>query len=305
MSETLDPAPLFALIADHVPADLLPHILVVGSLAAAYHFRDQLAGGGVNTKDADFVIQPAGAIAECRAIAGRLLEAGWRRHEKCHAQPAPEPLGELRAIRLYPPTTDFYFVELLGLPETGQPEIKSWVPIELVDGWYGLPTFRYMGLTRHGAHMSAEGLLYAAPEMMALANLLSHPEVGSETMSAPIGNRTLRRASKDLGRVLGLAQLTDPEEVEEWPTRWEAALRAEFPNDGADLARHAGDGLRMLISTDEILDEARHALDVGLLAGRGVTADQLRAVGRQLRAFALDPLAARFAPAPRPREDAS
>lgn len=294
MSETLDPAPLFALIADQVPADLLPHILVVGSLAAAYQYRGQLAGGGVTTKDADFVIQPAGAIAECQAIAGRLLEAGWRRHEKCQARPAAEPAEELQAIRLYPPTTDFYFVELLGLPAADQPEIKRWVPVELVDGWYGLPTFRYMGLTRHGARFSAEGLQYAAPEMMALANLLSHPEVGEETMSTPIGNRTLRRASKDLGRVLGLALLTDPDELEAWTAYWEAALRSEFPIDGAMLARRAGDGLRSLLARDDVLDEARHALDIGLLAGRGVTANQLRAVGRQLQAFAIEPLAARF-----------
>ncbi len=217
MSQALDPAPLFALIAKQVPEDLLKNILVVGSLAAAYHFRDQLAGSGINTKDADFVIYPAGAIAACRAIAEQLLDLGWRRHKECYPQSRPEPDDDLRAIRLYPPDVDFYFIELLGFPEVGQSKFKAWVPIELPGGWFGLPCCRYMGLTRFSVQTASEGLSYAAPSMMALANLLSHPEIGTATMSEPIGGRPLRRSAKDLGRVLGLAMLSNLEEVETCP----------------------------------------------------------------------------------------
>lgn len=294
MTQALDPAPLFALIAKQVPEDLLKNILVVGSLAAAYHFRAQLAGSGVNTKDADFVIYPAGAIAECRAIAERLLDMGWRRHGECYPQAQPEPVDDLRAIRLYPPDVDFYFIELLGLPEIGQAELKTWVPVELSGGWFGLPCFRYMGLTRFSVHTAAEGISYAAPSMMALANLLSHPEIGTATMSEPIGGRTLRRSAKDLGRVLGLATLSDLEEVETWPDHWERALRETFPMEWETLARRSGNGLRALLNDEDALDEARHALNVGLLAGRNPTNEQLEAIGKQIIAFAIDPLADRF-----------
>ena len=44
-------------------------------MAAAYHHRDRLIGGVVNTKDADVVIQPAGAVAECEAIAGEFADS--------------------------------------------------------------------------------------------------------------------------------------------------------------------------------------------------------------------------------------
>lgn len=294
MSQALDPAPLFALIAKQVPDDLLKNILVVGSLAAAYHFRDKLAGSGVNTKDADFVIYPAGAIAECRAIAERLLELGWRRHIECYPQAQPEPEDNLRAIRLYPPDVDFYFIELLGFPEVGQSKFKAWIPIELPDGWFGLPCFRFMGLTRFSVQAASEGISYATPSMMALANLLSHPEIGTATMSEPIGGRTLRRAAKDLGRVLGLAMLSDLEEVETWPDQWEPALRETFPTECASLARRAGNGLRALLNDEDVLDEARHALNVGLIAGRNPTNEQLEAIGKQIIAFAIDPLANRF-----------
>ncbi len=73
MSESQAPDILFALIASHVPPDLQENILVVGSIAAAYHHRSALISGAVRTKDADVIIQPAGAIEECRQIALRLL----------------------------------------------------------------------------------------------------------------------------------------------------------------------------------------------------------------------------------------
>lgn len=292
MSETLDPGPLFDTLATQIPEALLPHMLVVGSLAAAYHFRDALAQRGVNTKDADLVIQPAGAVDECRRIAETLMTAGWRHHEKCFPQRESEPLADLRAIRLYPPEVDFYFVELLGMPEPEQLELKRWTPVQLADGWYGLPTFRYMGLLHHGAQQTARGLGYAAPAMMALANLLSHARVGEETMSEPIGGRTLRRAAKDLGRVIGLAYLTPPDELETWTTQWQSALRSQFPVEAEELARRVGDGLRELLDDGPALDEAAHALDIGLLAGRQITVEQLEATGARVLRFVVEPTAA-------------
>lgn len=55
---TVDPRALFARLRAELPADVIDHIVVIGSLAAAYHHAEQVRGG-VKTKDADLVIHPA------------------------------------------------------------------------------------------------------------------------------------------------------------------------------------------------------------------------------------------------------
>lgn len=290
MSDLLDPKVMFKMIAAQVPKDLHGNVLIVGSLAAAYHYREALETHAVNTKDADVVVQPAGALAECKMIAERLLEEGWYRYpDKCFPMSEPEPADELRAIRLYPPGTEAYYIELLGLPEPGQGERRKWVPLELDDGWYGLPCFRYFAVLGEGSLRSTEGIQYASPAMMALANLLAHPSLGSETMSEPIGGRTLLRSAKDLGRVLALAWLTGAEGIEEWLDPWRDALASRFPDEQEELAAHVGDGLRELLDDENALDQARHANEVGLLRGRGLGVDEHRAVGEQIIAFVLEP----------------
>lgn len=294
MSDRLDPRLLFEMIAHDLPVELQPHVLVVGSLAAAYHFREVIHRDGIATKDADCVIHPAGALKECQAIATRLLSDGWRRLEDCSPRAQPEPVTELRAVRLNPPSTDAYFVELLAFPDVGQKEAVKWIPFELADGWYCLPSFRYLGLAGHDWKQAESGLHYAAPEMLALANLLAHPEVGTRKMSGQIGNRTLLRSAKDLGRVLALAWLTSRRGTEAWVQSWEEALRERFPEEAPELARSAGTGLRELLADDDALDQARHAVDVGLLAGKGVTTENLRVTGQRLLDDALQPLAERL-----------
>jgi hypothetical protein len=89
VSENIDPKILFDLIAHHLPTELHRHVLIAGSLAAAYHHRDRLIGGVINTKDADVVIQPAGAVAECERVAKLLLARGWRRTDVCFGRATP------------------------------------------------------------------------------------------------------------------------------------------------------------------------------------------------------------------------
>ncbi|MDO9020189.1 MAG: hypothetical protein Q8S73_16775 [Deltaproteobacteria bacterium] len=294
MSERLDPRMLFEMIAHDLPGELRPHVLVVGSLAAAYHFRDTIHRDGIATKDADCVIHPAGALMECQAIATQLLSDGWRRRDDCSPREQPEPDTALRAIRLNPPSTEAYFIELLAFPDVGQKEAVRWIPFQLSDGWYCLPSFRYLGLTGRDWKQAENGLHYAAPEMLALANLLAHPEVGTRKMSGQIGNRTLLRSAKDLGRVLALAWLTSRSGIEAWVQSWEEALRERFPEEAPELALSAGAGLRELLADDDALDQARHAVDVGLLAGKDVTLENLRATGQRLLDDALQPLAERL-----------
>lgn len=287
----LDPRVLFELIAAHVPRDLTENILIVGSLAAAYSHREQLLSATVNTKDADVIIHPAGAMVQAREVAQRLLDGGWRRLEKCRPCAGPVPQDSLSIIRLHPPGSDAYFIELLGFPAAEQREGMGLIPLQLADGWYALPVFRFLGVTEHRPRTAHNGLAYAAPEMMALSNLLSHRAIGTARTGAPIEGRKPLRAAKDLGRVLALARLATRAQTEAWVEPWSAALRQRFPAECVELAAHAGDGLRALLDDAAALDDAHHTVEVGLLAGRGVTPQQLRATGEQLLFDALEPLA--------------
>ena len=192
----LDPERIFDRLVNDLPADLHDHVFVVGSLAAAYHFRVELHQQGVNTKDADLVVHPAGDAVSCSSMAERLLELGWRPHPDCYPSSSPTPGDALRAIRLYPPESMDYFVEFLNLPEVGQVETKKWIPVEVQGGWFGLPTFRFQGLCAHSRLQSQHRLDYASPAAMALANLLSHPVIRRERMSLHIGGREILRSAK-------------------------------------------------------------------------------------------------------------
>jgi hypothetical protein len=289
VANVLMPEVLFRRIAGAVPVALHGHLLLVGSIAAAYEFRHRLNGQGVNTKDADIVVTPAGAVEESRDIAVQLLNAGWRPHENRRA--ATRETDELPAIRLLPPQGNDFFFEFLTLPPAGQHEAKVWIPVHLPDGWYGLPGFRFMGLAAVQPHVSEQGIRYARPSMMALANLLSHPEVGTQTMSEQIGGKTLLRSAKDLGRVLALAWLGGADAVEAWPDEWRDALAQVFPAEADDLARTAGNGLRALVEDRVAFEQAHHAVTIGLLSGLGVTEQQLRATAERVLNDAIVPLA--------------
>lgn len=288
---TVDPRALFARLREELPSDVTDHIVVVGSLAAAYHYADQV-GRGVKTKDADLVIHPAGHTVAAQEIANRLLQRGWReRRRDREPGTASTPPSELPAIRLYPPDHDKYFVELLMVPEGETPGAKPWVSVELPGGYYGLPGFEFLALTMVDRRRGADGIEYAHPAMMALANLLSHRELRHHVMSGPIGGRLVERYAKDLGRVLALARLASREDVEAWAPRWLFALQACFPTRWPELAVSVGAGLRALLE-DAAFEEAWHCCNVGLLANMGVTETQLRAIARQVIADAIEPVEA-------------
>jgi len=288
-----NPAELFARLAHELPRELHEHLVVVGSLAAAYAFRVQLEHRGVKTKDADLVIHPAGDIGSCAAMAERLRNGGWTQHPDYPAgNSADVPADQLPAIRLFPPDSHDYFVEFLNLPEKGQTEAKKWIPLTVHGGFYGLPSFRFQGLTAYRPLRSEEGISYAMPATMALANLLSHPTVGTARMSGMIEGREILRSAKDLGRVLALAHLCTRDELEAWLEPWRGALAESFPDTWPDLAKQAGTGLRELLEDATALEEAHHTCRVGLLSGQDVSVDNLRFTGKRIIADLLEPLAA-------------
>ncbi|MBI2932541.1 MAG: hypothetical protein HYY16_12900 [Planctomycetes bacterium] len=293
----LDPVEVFERLQGDFPRPLQKHIFVVGSLAAAYHFRAALEDHAVNTKDADVVIHPAGHVTSCKKIAERLLRDGWTRlADASFPQEHIEPLDDLRTLRLYPPRSRRYFIEFLGLPKKEQREARKWTPIRIDAsghaGWYGLPCFRFMGLASVDRLVSHVSITYGAPHMMALANLLSHETVGAQTMSTPMAGRTILRSAKDLGRVLAVARLSKAEDVAGWTRPWLKALKTCFPKSWRTLGRRAGNGLRAVLDDPHAFEQAHHTTRVGLLLGQGVTQDQLRAVADQLFETALDPLRA-------------
>ena len=155
-----------------------------------------------------------------------------------------------------------------------------------------MPSFEFLALTLIDRQRSAQGLEYAQPSMMALANLLSHRELKHHVMSTPIGGRPMERYAKDLGRVLALAWLAGREEVETWAERWPVALHECFPTRWPDLARSIGGGLRALLA-EPGFEEAWQCCNVGLLANQGVTEEQLRAIARQVLVDAVEPAEAR------------
>ena len=87
---------------------------------------------------------------------------------------------------------------------------------------------------------------------------------------------------RHVGRVLALVWLESRGEVDTWSERWEYALRTCFPTRWRELAARVGSGLRALLADADRFEEAWHCCNVGLLAGHGVTMDQLRATADQL-----------------------
>jgi len=285
----LNPQALFKRLAEDLPANLLGNVFVTGSLAAAYAHQVRLTSRAVNTKDADLLVHPAGDVRSARDMAQALLNLGWRRTDQCKPSPETTPPEEMWAIRLLPPLSNDYFVEFLNVPKEEQPEGKRWIPVQLADGWYGLPSFRFMGLTAHGRRRSNEGLEYAAPEMMALANLMAHRTLTADRIES--GDfKGLRRCAKDLGRVIALAYFSGRQETEGWVETWRRGLQESFPQTWSKHAATAGDGLRQLLADDAALEEARKTTELGLLSGLGVGIDALRGVGERLVMDAIEPL---------------
>lgn len=286
--EAVNPDVVLAQVVSAIPAELRRHIVIIGSLAAAYWFADE-AALAVRTKDIDSVLTPRASAGDTgRMIADGLLGTGWtpKRTGKFSAPGTSQtPVENLPALRLHPPNTDAWFLELLTEPESEMDASagRRWMRFVLSNGeHYGLPSFQFTSIATHGARETRFGVRAARPEMMALANLLEHPRIRPDLIE---GTR-IRRSNKDLGRVLALAWLSDAA-IEGWPEAWAEALLARFPSSWRELARRAGEGLRHLLDSPEDMQQAAQTCAAGLLANRNVTSEQLAAAGERLLAFAV------------------
>ena len=117
----ISPRRVVAAVARQVPAECLPHPVVIGSLAPAHQLLDESDETAVRTKDIDCILVPRiEAIPQGQAVADALLAAGWQ-HPSTGPYLAPgtakTPDEDLPVVRLYPPDSAEWFVELLTVQD--------------------------------------------------------------------------------------------------------------------------------------------------------------------------------------------
>jgi len=214
----LSPRAVLKQVAEALPEDVRGSVIIIGSLAAGYrYFRDD-PESLVQTKDVDCMLSPhIKAVPAGRVVTESLFKARWRMRDGADwSKPgtAATPAEKLPLVRLHPPGSDEWFIELMvSPPSDGAPGVrmdpanpgKQHVRLETAQGHFSLCSFRYLALVEEKPIMTEFGIAIARPEMMALANLLHHPDIGTETMTGLIADREIKRSNKDLGRVLALA----------------------------------------------------------------------------------------------------
>lgn len=87
-----------------------------------------------------------------------------------------------------------------------------------------------------------------------------------------------------------MAWIAGREETIRWLSLWGNGLRDCFADEWKELARKCGQGLHELLADAAALDEARHTTEIGLLSGKGVTSEMLRATGERLLQDLIEPL---------------
>ena len=294
MTAAVSPRAVLEMVAATVPPECHEQIIIIGSLAAGYHFFGQDETRQVRTKDIDCMLVPrVTAVRTGETVAERLLAAGWSpRTDGIHCDPGTPstPDDDLPAVRLHPPDQTEWYIELLTIHEPDDERDRSWARLKLPSGHFGLPSFRFLDPVTHEPLSTDLGLCYARPEMLALSNLLRNPVIRPDTMDALVEGRAIKRSNKDLGRVLAIARLSGDDQTAEWPQAWEEALVALYESRWVDLALGSGSGLRSLLGSGPDLDEAVITNNTGLLSSDPVSREQLRLTGERLIHDVVEPL---------------
>jgi hypothetical protein len=303
LEASLSPSEVLAQVAGALPSDVRGNVIIIGSLAAGYHFFAGDGARAIRTKDVDCLFSPhSKAIVAATEVTDQLIKADWRlREDTKWGQPGKQgdPDDELPMVRLRPPgeTASPWFLELLSAPPAFEPGApgKKLRRVETSIGHFAICSFDFLALAEWQPLETAQGVRIARPEMMALANLLHHPVV-ADTL---IDGTDYKRSNKDLGRVLALALLTSrrdrrdgTQEMEAWPGRMWSALKDKFGDEAPRLATQAGAGLRSLLANPADLDQALRIANLGLLASLEVSMEAFRATGARFLAEVIEELEA-------------
>jgi hypothetical protein len=301
LEASLSPSEVLAQVAGALPAEVRGNVIIIGSLAAGYHFFASDGARAIRTKDVDCLFSPhSTAIAAATEVTDQLIKANWRlREDKTWGQPGKEgdPEDELPMVRLRPPgeIASPWFLELLSAPpafDPGHPG-KKLRRVETSIGHFAICSFDFLALTEWQPLETGQDVRIARPEMMALANLLHHPVIADTR----IADTDYKRSNKDLGRVLALAYLTvqrdrrdDTEEFDAWAGRMWSALQDKFGGQAPQLAARAGAGLRALLDSPADLDQALRIANLGLLASMDVSMQAFRATGARVQVDVIEEL---------------
>ncbi|MBN8742079.1 MAG: hypothetical protein BGP24_17940 [Lysobacterales bacterium 69-70] len=269
----LDAAELLRRVAERISPALRAHVVVVGSIAAAWAFRDVSGAHAVATKDIDLLLRPAvDALATATSLGRIWLDEGWQPQFTHGRRPGDDatPDDELPALRLQPPgERTGWFVELLGEASPDQVTRKHWRRFATGLGAFALPSFRYLRVAVHEPDDTEFGLRVARPARMALAHLLEHAEPDTTPIAGLPGQPA--RFVKDLGRAVvlwWLARQQSPLADRQWLAEWRETLAALYPDDIAVLKVSAARGVANL--ADHL--RAAHAIALNsLLAAHGTT----------------------------------
>jgi hypothetical protein len=289
MTQNLNANAVLHRLSLELPEACRKQVIIVGSLAAAAQLIDT-DDTELRTKDIDGMIAPSACVVATGAsLATTLLDRGWQaevdKDRFVHPADASTPDDKLPVVRLRPPGPDKedWFLELLGAPpvlaadENGKTRRSERVHTPTSD--FEIPSFAYLGLTQFRPVLHQSQLQLANIEMMALSNLLHHPNIGEQRMKEKIHGTSIKRSNKDLGRVIALAALRDQQEedaVERWPAVWcQAMQELNAPAHTLALLDHVNTGVEQLRDSPADRDEALHALNNGLLSSRPWTREQL------------------------------
>lgn len=276
--QELDAAALLQRVADRIPLALRPNVVVIGSIASAWAFRDISGTTSVATKDIDILLRPAiEAVATAHMLGQELLQDGWTSQfpNGMESGTAQTPDTDLPALRLSPPGDEAgWFVELLAEPPTGQTARRQWRRFSTEAGDFGLPSFRYMPVAVYGAEETEFGLRVARPACMALAHLLEHADPDQTPISNLPGQPP--RFTKDVGRAISLWWLAGEQSVTAggaWRKAWQETLTALYPTHMAEMQAAARVGLSNV--ADYLRESHQIALN-GILAPHGTTLEAWR-----------------------------
>jgi len=290
--ENISPALVFHQVSAAIPDEFHKNIIIIGSLAAGYHFFGDNDSLQMRTKDVDCLLSPhIEAVGSGTQIVEKLINIGWKQKADGEfSEPGNDkiPDRKLPLIRLYPPESKDWFLEFLIEPEEDHNGIQ-WKRIILSNGHFALCGFQFLRITNYNPKKAETGIYYARPEMMALANILEHPRIKPETMSGLIENRKIKRSNKDLGRALAIVRLYGDVQLDEWLDLWEDAVRSRISEQLFPLMKNAGDGVRELIGSVEDMEESVFVSNNGLLAFQKVTKTQFEASAKRLLSDVIEP----------------